>query len=96
MGGTHDGGIKTSKTNKAKYGENYYKEMGRKGGAAGKGHKFAHGKADPAIAGMIGGKKSKRGPGKHVLDEIYQEDIHGSLPEPDDKHPKWYNWRNKI
>lgn len=32
MAGTKEGGIKASKTNKLKYGEDFYKIMGRKGG----------------------------------------------------------------
>lgn len=33
MSGTQLGGKKTAQTNKEKYGENYYKELGRKGGS---------------------------------------------------------------
>ena len=33
MSGTKLGGKKTAQTNKEKYGENYYKELGRKGGS---------------------------------------------------------------
>lgn len=32
MAGTKEGGIKASKTNKLKYGEDFYKIMGKKGG----------------------------------------------------------------
>jgi len=35
----------------------FYQEIGRKGGRAGTGHKFAHGKVDPSEAGKMGLKK---------------------------------------
>lgn len=57
---TPDYGSKVAKTIKAKYGEDYYSRIGKKGGSKGKGHKFAHGKVDPRVAGRIGGSKSKR------------------------------------
>ena len=60
MSGTIEGGLKTAATNKLKYGENYYRDMGRIGGAKGRGHAFGHGKVDPRVAGAKGGKISKR------------------------------------
>ena len=61
MSGTKAGGLKASETNKRKYGENWYGEIGRKGGKArsplkgfGSNHKLA------SEAGRKGGKISKR------------------------------------
>ena len=60
MPGTKAGGAKAAITNKAKFGEDYYQRLGREGGAAGTGHKFGHGKVDPAVIGALGGAISKR------------------------------------
>ena len=54
------GGLKAAATNKERHGEDFYKQIGRKGGKAGKTGGFA---ADPELAsraGRIGGKKSSR------------------------------------
>lgn len=61
MTGTKAGGIKAAETNKKRYGKDFYREMGRKGGKAGMtGGLYG----DPERAkkiGAIGGKKSRRG-----------------------------------
>lgn len=63
MSGTRIGGLKAVKTNKAKYGKDFYKEAGRKGGKAytdkPKGFACSHERA--VEAGRKGGKISKRG-----------------------------------
>lgn len=64
MSATREGGLKARDTNKAKYGEDYYKVIGAIGGKLGKGHAFAHGRVDPSKAGAIGGRISKRGPAR--------------------------------
>jgi len=60
MAGTKEGGAKAALTNKSKYGQNYYHRIGQMGGGAGTGHKFAHGRIDPHIAGAKGGRISRR------------------------------------
>lgn len=60
MSGTKEGGLKASRTNREKHGEDFYARIGKNGGK--KGHKggFA---ANPELArkaGAIGGRKSKR------------------------------------
>lgn len=70
MAGTKAGGKKAAASNKAKYGKNFYADIGRKGGKAGHTGGFA---ADPELArraGAIGGKKSKRGPAKNKISEV--------------------------
>lgn len=65
MAGTVIGGKKAAKTNKKKHGDNFYAEIGRKGGKNGHTGGFA---ANPQLAkeaGRKGGKISKRGPAKH-------------------------------
>lgn len=64
IAGTKIGGRKAAATNKAKYGDDFYKVQGAKGGKKGaadgaiKG--FAANRKLASIAGAIGGKKSRR------------------------------------
>lgn len=73
MAGSKTGGKKAAATNKEKYGEDFYKNIGRKGGKNGHTGGFASdevgddgltGKERAKIAGAKGGRKSKRGPVK--------------------------------
>lgn len=64
MAGTKAGGVKAAATNKAKYGEDFYRELGRKGGRNGHTGGFAANPELARIAGSIGGKISKRGKAK--------------------------------
>lgn len=62
MAGTKIGGAKAAATNKAKYGPNFYADIGAKGGAAsGTGGFFAN-RELARTAGAKGGRMSKRGP----------------------------------
>ena len=58
MAQTKEGARKTVETNIKKYGADYYKIIGSKGGKAGTGHQFAHGKINPSVAGRRGGNKT--------------------------------------
>lgn len=78
MSGTLEGGRKAAATNKAKYGKEFYSNIGRKGGS--KSHPetrpFAANPELARIAGAKGGKKSKRGPAKRggrVISANYNE-----------------------
>lgn len=65
MAGTKQGGINAAKTNKAKYGEGFYAEIGAKGGKKGRTGGFAAGEAGrerARVYGAIGGRKSRRKP----------------------------------
>lgn len=66
MVGTKAGGMKAAITNKLKYGEDFYKETGRKGGKAftdkPKGFACSHERA--VEAGRKGGRISRRGKAK--------------------------------
>ena len=64
MAGNMEGGRKAAQTNKRKYGENWYKEIGAKGGRNGHTGGFYVHRELARIAGAKGGKKSKRGPAK--------------------------------
>jgi hypothetical protein len=57
MAGTREGGLKASQTNKQKYGENFYKNIGQTGGIKSRGGGFAYNDSG-SIAGQIGGMKS--------------------------------------
>ena len=62
MSGNAEGGKKAAETNKKRYGENWYKEIGSKGGSKKGVHKgFAVHRALASIAGAKGGRISKRG-----------------------------------
>lgn len=64
MAGTKAGGVKAAATNKAKYGEDFYRELGRKGGRNGHTGGFAANPELAKIAGAKGGRISKRGKAK--------------------------------
>lgn len=64
MAGTKTGGTKAAVTNKLKYGSDFYARIGAKGGKNGHTGGFAANKALAIMAGMKGGKISKRGKAK--------------------------------
>ena len=67
MSGTKEGGLKAAATNKAKYGKDFYKNAGRKGGQNGHtGGFFVH-RELAREAGRKGGLISRRGPAKKVV-----------------------------
>lgn len=74
MAGSKEGGRKAALTNKLKYGEDYYKNIGRKGGKKCNSGGFASlkvgkdgltGAERAKKYGAIGGKRSKRGKAKN-------------------------------
>lgn len=64
MVGTKNGGLKAAKTNKAKYGKEFYANIGRKGGQNGHTGGFAANRALARVAGAKGGRISRRGAAK--------------------------------
>ena len=64
MSGTKAGGQKAAATNKAKYGKEFYANIGRKGGRNGHTGGFAANPELAKIAGAKGGRISKRGKAK--------------------------------
>lgn len=70
MAGTKAGALKAAATNKAKYGKDFYRELGRKGGKLGHTGGFAANPTLARLAGAKGGKKSKRGPSEHTIARI--------------------------
>ena len=78
MAGTRIGGIKAAATNKERYGKDFYRTNGAKGGRNGHTGGFASvtrgkdGLTGPERAklwGTIGGQISRRGPAKRSSDE---------------------------
>lgn len=67
MPGTIAGGRKAAKTNKARYGGNFYEMIGAAGGKVSKGGGFAANRELAKIAGRKGGRKSKRGKVNHEV-----------------------------
>lgn len=61
MAGTKIGGKKASTTNREKYGSDFYREIGRKGGRNGHTGGFAANPELARIAGAKGGRLSRRG-----------------------------------
>lgn len=64
MSGTKAGGAKAARTNKIKYGGDFYARIGRMGGQNGHTGGFASNPALAREAGRKGGRISKRGPAK--------------------------------
>lgn len=62
MSGTKAGGLKAAETNKKKYGDNFYAEIGRKGGKACTTKGFGANRELARLAGAKGGTISRRGP----------------------------------
>lgn len=83
MSQTKEGAIKAVQTIEKKYGKDYWKKIGSKGGANGTGHAFGHGKLDPHEMGRIGGRISRRTK-KPVVDST------DFSPTPAQSH-SWFN-----
>ena len=64
MVGTKVGGMKAAATNKERYGEDFYKNNGRKGGQNGHTGGFYANRELASIAGRKGGLISRRGKAK--------------------------------
>lgn len=64
MAGTKAGGKKAAETNRKKYGDEFYINIGRKGGQNGHTGGFAANPELAKIAGAKGGRVSKRGKAK--------------------------------
>lgn len=65
MAGTTEGGKKAAETNRQRYGEDFYGDIGRKGGKLSTGGGFAMNRELAVEAGRKGGKASRRTK-KHV------------------------------
>ena len=61
MSGNREGALKAAKTNRKKYGKDFYKEIGAKGGRNGHTGGFYVNRELARVAGAKGGRISKRG-----------------------------------
>lgn len=86
MPGTRVGGLKTAATNKARYGENFYANIGRKGGENGHDGGFAAVSKEKRIAaGRKGGQISSRAEDKPPLwqrRKMYNQRQRANIQEP--------------
>lgn len=64
MAGNKAGGAKAAATNKARYGQDFYKRIGADGGRAGNTGGFAANRELARVAGALGGRISRRGKAK--------------------------------
>ncbi len=69
MAGTIEGGRKAAKTNKEKYGSDFYAKIGGIGGRNGHTGGFASNPELARLAGQKGGRISRRGPAKKREEE---------------------------
>lgn len=60
MAGTPEGGRQAARTNKQRYGEDFYRKLGAEGGAKSRGGGFAKDPELARIAGRKGGMASRR------------------------------------
>ena len=97
MAGTKIGGQRAAATNKAKYGEDFYRKVGAKGGAASGTGGFYKNPKLAREAGRLGGLKSKRGKAdRYTLNndewpEVFSFDT--GLAPPYYKKPKKHWWQ---
>ena len=70
MAGTREGGLKAQATNKLRYGDNFYKGIGKLGGTKSRGGGFAANPELARLAGAKGGKISRRGKSTKPRKEI--------------------------
>lgn len=61
MSGNREGALKAARTNREKYGKDFYKEIGAKGGRNGHTGGFYVNRELARVAGAKGGRISKRG-----------------------------------
>lgn len=66
MSGSRIGGLKAAQKNLKKYGPDFYRNIGRKGGQNSHTGGFASNRALARVAGAKGGRISRRGPAKKV------------------------------
>lgn len=61
MSGNREGGLQAAKTNKEKYGKDFYSNIGKIGGKLGKTGGFYADRTRASTAGSTGGQRSKKG-----------------------------------
>lgn len=96
MAGTREGGIKAAATNKQRYGLNFYRQIGLKGGKTSRGGGFAMNRDLAVEAGRKGGKASRRGKSLATLEAKrvsgLQEVGDSIIPSPTATHDGNHWW----
>lgn len=69
MPATRIGGLKAAQTNKLRYGDDFYRKIGATGGKKSRGGGFASDPELAKLAGAKGGRISRRGKTKIVIDK---------------------------
>lgn len=94
MSGTKFGGLKAAETNKKKYGDNFYAEIGRKGGKACTTKGFGANRELARLAGAKGGHISRRGPSKKTKEEpiVPKEKLNASSDFVEHTYKKKFKW----
>ena len=101
MPGTKIGGQKAAITNKKKHGEDFYKNIGRKGGRNGHTGGFASNPELAKAAGRKGGKISRRRP-KEVLEKERQQKLKDLVADFDkykayfDKYKAYFAYEDAL
>ena len=94
MPGTKIGGQKAAITNKKKHGEDFYKNIGRKGGRNGHTGGFASNPELAKLAGQKGGKISRRRP-KDELEKERQQKLKDLVAEFD-KYKAYFTYEDAL
>lgn len=98
MPGTKAGGKKAAKTNKARYGDDFYENIGAAGGKTSRGGGFAANRELAAIAGRKGGLKSRRTAASYLAARRDEVKVHVEKPVAT-KAPRHYvppQWLRRI
>lgn len=75
MSGTRQGGKLAAQKNKKKFGKDFYKTIGAKGGKKSRTGGFFQNRALASLAGKLGGMKGSRGTTKPTLDPVKAADL---------------------
>ncbi len=85
MPGTYSGGVKAAKTNKERYGEDFYVKIGAKGGAKSRGGGFASSHERAVEAGRKGGKAKRR---------TIKQQVEAEAKQTEKEHSLWKRLKN--
>ena len=90
MPGTKSGGVKAALTNKSKYGDDFYKNIGAAGGKKSHTGGFYANRELARTAGAQGGRISRRKPKEDTCKKIDEMVLKDEVLEPTEKwQPRW-------
>lgn len=88
MAQSQAGGYKAARTNKIRYGDDFYRRIGAMGGRKSRGGGFAANHELASKAGRIGGTISRRGKSKTKLEDYPMGELQ-DVPPPPKKKRGW-------